>query len=144
MFIVEGKDKKGRQLFWYRPDMLKKSEGAQQRERNKKLTVYLFEKMDRQYTNEGWYPVVDASRMTKDNVDMDFYLFCLNIYMVYYPRSVKYLIGMYIPSALDEFVKTLMDLMDDELKNRIKFLKYKELTDNYVDAKFVPLYVPRT
>ena len=141
MLTIGEKDKKGRPVLWFRPEMLKKAEGGQQRLRNKQIT----EKLDKQYPNEGWILAGDSSQMTRENVDMDYYLFCLKIHMVYYPRSAKFIIPMYIPSAIDDVSKTLMDVIGDyELKNRVKFMKFKELTDNYVDAKNVPSYVTRT
>ena len=144
MFTIEGKDKKGRPILWYRPELLKKSEPPQQRQRNKQLIIYFTEKLDKQYPNEGWVIASDASKINRENVDMDFYLFGVKVFMVYYLRSFKNLFGMSIPSALDDLVKIALDAMDDELRNRLKFIKFKELTDNYIDAKNVPSYFAKT
>ena len=71
MFTIGEKDKKGPPVLWYRPELLKNSEGGPQRERNKRLSIYYIEKMDRQFPREGWNFGDDCSRMTKENVDMD-------------------------------------------------------------------------
>ena len=130
--------------MWYLPNMIKRSEGAQQRLRNKQLIIYLTEKLDKQYPNEGWLLISDGTNVGLENCDMDLYLFMLKVHMVYYPRSLKYMITYNIPHVIDDVVKSLMDSMHDELRNRVKLPKYKEVIDKYVDEKYVPSFFTRT
>ena len=141
MFTIEGKDKKGRPVLWYRPELLKGSETVINKNKLKQLNIFYIEKLDKQYPNEGWDLAIDCSKVTKENIDMEFYLFLTKVYMVYYPRTVKYIFAMYVPPVISDVPKTIMDLMGEEFRSRHKFPKYKELTDNYIDANNVPSYV---
>ena len=144
MFAIDGKDKKGRPVLWSKPEFLKKSEGGQQKQRVKQLKIYNLEKMDKQYPNEGWNFCMDFSKITKNNVDIEYYLFLVKVYMVYYPRSVKNIFLINIPAIFEDTRKTIVEAMDQELKSRVKFPNYKELIDNHIDAKNLPSFVPRT
>ena len=131
------KDKEGRTVVWMRMNRFHKSDLTPML---KQYVVYVFEKCDRETTNQGWAIVADSNGAGLSNVDMDFSNFLTDVLQTHYPRGLKYNACVDLPFILNATSKLILAFMNDELKSTVKFLKKDELTQ-YLEPSQIPVHL---
>ena len=137
LYHTNFKDKEGRPIMWGRIGAYHKSDLTPL---IKKYLVYIFEKLDRQTSHQGWGTISDSTGSGLSNVDMDFSNFMTEVLQNYYPRGPKYMAIVDLPWILNATAKLVMSFMNEELKNCVKFIKKDELTQ-YINPEYIPVHL---
>ena len=133
--VYPHKDKEGRTVIWTRFNRFHKSDLTPML---KQYVVYVFEKCDRETSNQGWAQVLDSNGTGLSNVDMDFYYFLSDVLQTHYPRGPKYTAVMDLPFILNATAKLILAFMNEELKSTVKFITKDELTQ-YLESCHIPV-----
>ena len=128
------KDKEARLILWVNLRNLSPNERMM-----KEFAVYHFERVDRQTSNEGWLIVGDTHNAGLTNVNLDVKIFLITCLQSYYPRGLKYILVPEFPIILEATVRIVLTFANQELRDRIKFMRNEELRQ-YLDDEQIPEY----
>jgi hypothetical protein len=135
------KDREGRPVLWGRGVRHRKC--AEWTQLQKQFIVYNYERLDREYSHQGWLIVNDSTGTGLSSVDKEFSDFEMEIIQQYYPLAIKHLLVVDLPWILNATAKVLVSFMNEHLKAAYKSVKASELTQ-YIAPEFIPTHLKGT
>ena len=103
----------------------------------RQLGLYHLEQIDSQTSHEMYACVGDMTGVGWANMDWDMIRYIIQLFTYHYPRGFKYLLILDLDWIWTGPAKLILSWLNDELRNRIIFIKYNQL-DQYVDLNVLP------
>lgn len=127
-----GLDKDGKPMLLFKCKMHTK--GSRNFEDLKRILIYWFERLDRQYNGDQITIFFDMTDTGLSNMDMEFTKVIISLNKCYYPHFLNYILIFEMPWVLNAAFKIIKSWLPAKAVQKIKFINKQSLKE-YVDPK---------
>ncbi|XP_013791564.2 motile sperm domain-containing protein 2-like [Limulus polyphemus] len=135
------KDREGSPLLILRVNCHRKDPDT--RDERRKIVAYWVEKMERERKGESVSVLMDCSSSGMANMDVDFTMYLMSLFITYYPAFIDHIYVFEMPWIMNACWKIIKKMISSSTAERIKFLTKTSFTE-YLNPEELPPHLGGT